>query len=55
VANGNPERTFSDGPEINQQEGAANLTWFDDTGNIATVIVVKIDGEWKVTDAVWSR
>jgi hypothetical protein len=51
---GNPLRTFSDDPTLNQQERLASLTWFDDQGNIASVVLVEVDGEWKVTEATWS-
>jgi predicted small secreted protein len=52
---GNPPRTFSGEPLVNAREKATSITWFDDQGNIATVILVLIDGEWKVTEATWSR
>jgi len=52
---GNPARTFSGDPMINAHEKVTSITWFDDQGNIATVILVLIDGEWKVTEATWSR
>jgi hypothetical protein len=51
---GNPPRTFSQDPQVNVQEKAASIIWFDDQGNIATVILVLIEGEWKVTEATWS-
>lgn len=51
---GNPLRTFSQDPQVNVQEKAASITWFDDQGNIATVILVLIEDEWKVTEATWS-
>jgi len=51
---GNPLRTFSKDPTMNEQGKIASLTWIDDQGNIASVILVLIEEEWKVTEATWS-
>lgn len=55
IANGRPERTFSTDPEANVDDNSASITWYDDQGNIATVLLIEINGEWKVTEAIWSR
>ena len=52
---GNQPRTFSQDPMVNAKEKVTSITWIDDQGNIATVILVEINGEWKVTEATWSR
>jgi hypothetical protein len=49
------ERIFSEEPELTTQEDEAFLTWVDDTGNIANVILVKTDDGWKVDQTVWSN
>jgi len=51
---GNPPRTFSEDPMVNVLETRASLTWIDDQGNLASVILVLIEEEWKVTEATWS-
>lgn len=51
---GNPLRTFSQDPTVNEREGIASLTWVDDQGNLASVILVNVDEAWKVTEANWS-
>ncbi len=55
AANGNPPRTFSEQPEVYTQDNSSSLTWFDDQGNFATVILVKVDDSWKIVEATWSR
>ncbi len=55
IANGLPERTYSAEPEVTTDDRMASIVWYDDQGNIATVILVNVDGEWKITDAIWSR
>lgn len=52
---GNPPRTFSQDPTVNEREGISSLTWVDDQGNLASVILVEVNGKWKVTEANWSR
>jgi len=52
---GNQPRTFSQDPMVDAREKVTSLTWIDDQGNLASVILVEIDGEWKVTEATWSR
>ena len=51
---GNPIRTFSEEPTLNEHEKMASLTWIDDQGNIASVILIQVEGDWKVTEATWS-
>lgn len=53
-ANGRPARTFSEEPELMNEEDRAVMTWFDDQGNIANVILVKSDDSWKIAHTVWS-
>lgn len=50
----NPLRIFSDDPKVNQQEQIASLVWLDDKGNIAAVMLVLIDKEWKINEVTWS-
>ena len=52
---GNPARTFSQDPMVNANDKVTSITWIDDQGNIASIVLVDIDGEWKVTEATWSR
>jgi len=52
---GNPAHTFSSDPEINTSEKVASLTWVDDQGNLAIVTLVAADGDWKISQASWSR
>lgn len=51
---GNPPRTFLQDPVVKEGEGIAFLTWIDDQGNLFTVTLVKVDGEWKITESNWS-
>lgn len=51
---GNPVRTFSEEPTLNEHQKMASLTWIDDQGNIASVILIQVEGDWKVTEATWS-
>ncbi len=53
-ANGRPERTFSEEPELTIEEDSAVMTWFDDQGNIANVFLVKLEDGWKISHSVWS-
>jgi hypothetical protein len=55
IANGNPLRTFSDEPEVLTKGDLSSITWFDDQGNNATVVLVKVDETWKIIEATWSR
>ena len=52
---GNPPRTFSQDPMVNTRDKITSISWFDDQGNLATVTLVEINGEWKVTEAFWSH
>lgn len=51
---GNPPLTFTQDPLVKIQETTAYMTWFDDQGNTALVSLILVDGEWKITDAIWS-
>jgi hypothetical protein len=51
---GNPPLTFSQDPNVNIRGEIASITWIDDQGNIANVVLVQINEEWKVTEASWS-
>jgi hypothetical protein len=55
AAAGNSPRGFSEDPELIAEENGATLTWYDDTGNLAMVSLILADGEWKVTDTIWSK
>lgn len=52
---GNQPRTFSQDPMMNINEKVTSITWLDDQGNLANVVLVIVDGEWKVTEVTWSR
>jgi hypothetical protein len=52
---GNPVRTFSEDPELNVEDENASLTWIDDSGNLAFVVMAKENGEWKVMETHWSK
>jgi hypothetical protein len=52
---GNPVRSFSEDPELTVQEEIASLTWIDDGGNLAIVIMVPENGEWKIYNSRWSK
>jgi len=55
LANGRPDRVFEDDPEVSVIDNSASLTWFDTQGNLANVILIEIEGEWKLTEATWSK
>ena len=44
AAAGNPPRGFSEDPEVIAEENGATLTWYDDTGNLAMVTLILMDG-----------
>ncbi|MFO8036599.1 MAG: hypothetical protein R6U57_08260 [Anaerolineales bacterium] len=52
---GNPVRTFSEDPELYVEEEIASLTWIDDSGNLAMVVMVPENGEWKIQYSRWSK
>lgn len=54
-ANGRPERTFTEEPELTVNEDNAAMVWFDDQGNIANVILVQLEDGWKIARTVWSN
>lgn len=51
---GNPPRTFSNDPKIVLTDEMASLTWIDDQGNIVTVTLILEEGDWKITEVIWS-
>lgn len=55
AANGNPPRTFSEDPEVTTKDDNSMLSWFDDQGNIAIVILRKENDTWKIVEATWSK
>lgn len=55
AASGNPPRTFSEDPEITILETRSMVTWIDDQGNIAAIILVMEEGSWKISEATWSK
>jgi hypothetical protein len=55
LANGRPARNFPDGPEVSITDTTASLTWYDDQGHVANVVLVEIEGDWKLVEAVWSK
>jgi len=54
VQKGNPMRTFNQEPTVTTHEKKSSITWLDDQGNIATVTLSLIDGQWKITNTIWS-
>jgi hypothetical protein len=55
IERGQPTRTFSNEPELTAQEVRASLVWIDDTGNIASVTLLKTEDGWKVAESIWSN
>jgi len=55
AAQGNPPRTFSEEPEVTIKENNGMISWFDDQGNIAVVMMAKEDDSWKIVEATWSK
>lgn len=54
ASSGKPLRTFPHDPEVLIDERATSLTWIDDQGNITNVVLVYVEGKWKVTNTYWS-
>jgi len=55
LADGRPTRNFPDPPEVTIIDNTASLTWYDDQGHVANVVLAEIEGEWKLIEAVWSK
>ena len=51
---GNPLRSFSQEPIVNTHENLSSITWIDDQGNLATVTLRLLEGEWKISNTTWS-
>ncbi|MFO7943050.1 MAG: hypothetical protein R6U51_01940 [Anaerolineales bacterium] len=52
---GNPAWSFPEDPEVTVNEEAASLTWVDDKGNLAIVILFAENGKWKIQESRWSK
>jgi len=52
---GNPAWSFPEDPEVIVNEEAASLTWVDEKGNLAIVILVDENGKWKIKESRWSK
>ncbi|MBS3750747.1 MAG: hypothetical protein KGY39_04475 [Anaerolineales bacterium] len=52
---GNPARSFPEDPTLTVNEEVASLTWVDDRGNLAIVILVAENGKWKIEESRWSK
>jgi len=52
---GNPARSFPEDPTLTVNEKASSLTWVDDRGNLAIVILVDENGTWKIQESRWSK
>jgi hypothetical protein len=52
---GGTMRTFSGEPEVFMDETTANLTWFDDQGNVANVTLTQTEEGWKIVQSMWSN
>ena len=54
VQKGNPTRTFSKEPIVNTHENISQITWIDNHGNLVTVTLNLIGGNWKIANTTWS-
>ena len=55
ASQGQALRTFSEAPEVEENETSAAIGWYDDQGNIASVFLHKTEDGWKIIDAIWSN
>ena len=53
IASGEPAWTFSQPPEVIEDEDFALLTWISEEGSLAHVTLIKADGIWKIDEASW--
>lgn len=49
------DRTFSADPEVIVEEDKAAMTWLDDQGNVALILLRHTDTGWKITEITWSN
>ena len=54
VQKGYPVRTFTQEPTVTTHEKKSSITWLDDQGSIATVTLLLVDGQWKISNTTWS-
>jgi hypothetical protein len=55
LSRGGTERIFSEDPELTINGNVAAMSWFDNTGNIANVSLIKTEDGWKISESLWSN
>ena len=53
ISTGEPTWTFSQSPELIEDEDFALLTWISEEGGLAHITLIKVDGIWKIDEASW--